>query len=382
MPEEQGHLTETHLRGGSVRTPTEYARILARFFAAFPDPSSVQPISVHSFAYGRSPGRADPAASTICVRLAAIGGMYDFARRMGAVDRNPAEGIRRPRPTSGLPRGLGVDDLRRLLAVLPVSRAGRRDRAILLLILLSGLRRSEVFSLTVADIDYTTGDYAVRVKGGHQRRRRVPPPALAVIVEVRAVPVTPSRPSRPVVSTGRLYVFLDSRLSTAALAGLPLEGRLPSVAYTLAIAMPRAERSWSCSPFGCVASGSNRVGAIDPAAQTPRLPHSILRARRANALRCANVSMWARRAREARAARSAGVSTPSGSTSISNLRAVAAWAPPSRRSEPWRLQAVKPPMQPVALGSERPSLTREVKFKGGVQVRSATVKWRSDAISL
>jgi len=215
------YLTETHLRGGSVRTPTEYARILARFFAAFPDPSRVQPISVHSFAYGQSPGRPNPAASTICVRLAAIAGLYDFARRMGAVDRNPAEGIRRPRPTSGLPRGLGVDDLRRLLAALPASRAGRRDRAIILLILLSGLRRSEVFSLTVADIDYRTGDYAVRVKGGHERRRRVPPPALAAIVDARGADgrdpdATPGAPLFAVTAAG----FYASLRRYAAAAGL------------------------------------------------------------------------------------------------------------------------------------------------------------------
>lgn len=138
---------------------------------------------MHSFAYGRSPGAGQPAASTICVRLAAIAGLYDFARRMGAVDRNPAAGIRRPRPMAGRPRGLGIDDLRRLLAAVPASRAGRRDRAIIVLILLSGLRRSEVFSLKVGDIDFATGDYAVRVKGGQERRRRIPPPAMAAIVD-------------------------------------------------------------------------------------------------------------------------------------------------------------------------------------------------------
>lgn len=193
------YLTETHLRGGSVRTPTEYARILARFFAAFPNPGEVQPIGVHSFAYGRSPGSGLPAAATICVRLAAIAGLYDFARRIGAISRNPAADIRRPRPTAALPRGLAADDLRRLLAAVPSSRAGRRDRAIILLILLTGLRRSEVFSLRVGDIDFETGDYAVRVKGGRERRRQIPPPALAAIVdallaEARAPGIEPEAP--------------------------------------------------------------------------------------------------------------------------------------------------------------------------------------------
>ena|SRR5579859_6647451 len=54
-------LTEAQLRGGSRRTPVEYARILDRFFAAYRNPHQVTPIGVHTFAYGRSPGRAGPA---------------------------------------------------------------------------------------------------------------------------------------------------------------------------------------------------------------------------------------------------------------------------------------------------------------------------------
>src|SRR5437870_4665501 len=83
------YLMETHLRGGSIRTPIEYGRILDRFFAVYPNPAAVQPIGVHSFAYGRSPGHSGPAPATICVRLAAVSGLYDFAQRMRAVELNP-----------------------------------------------------------------------------------------------------------------------------------------------------------------------------------------------------------------------------------------------------------------------------------------------------
>ena len=174
-------LTEAQLRGGSLRTPVEYARILSRFFARYPNPTQVTPIGIHTFAYGRSPGRAGPAASTICVRLAAISGFYAFAQRLGAIDRNPAADIRRPRPSAPLPRGLEPDQLQRLLAAVPPTASGRRDRAIILLVLLEGLRRSEVLGLRAADIDLGTGDYQIQVKGGHRRRRRLPPPVLEAI---------------------------------------------------------------------------------------------------------------------------------------------------------------------------------------------------------
>ena len=101
----------------------------------------------------------------------------------GAIGRNPAESVRRPRPAAGVLRGLAIDELRRLLAVVPSSRSGRRDRAIILLMLLSGLRRSEVFGLRVSDIDFATGDYAVPREGRPRRPPADPPPALAAIVD-------------------------------------------------------------------------------------------------------------------------------------------------------------------------------------------------------
>ncbi len=219
------YLAETHLWGGSVRTPIEYARILGRFFALFPDPSEVAPIGVHSFAYGRSPGADQPAASTICVRLAAISGLYEFARRVGAIDRNPAADIRRPRPAPSLPRGLATDELQRLLAVIPSNPAGQRDRAIILLILLTGLRRSEVFSLTVGDVDFETGDYIVRVKGGRERRRRIPAPALeAILAALQAEGRAPAElsPDAPLftVSGAGFYASLRRYAASAGLAGV------------------------------------------------------------------------------------------------------------------------------------------------------------------
>ncbi len=66
-----------------------------------------------------------------------------------------------------------------LLAVVPDTVAGRRDRALLLVFILTGRRRSEVISLTAGDIsvDGETAFYSYRGKGGKRGRRELPRPA-------------------------------------------------------------------------------------------------------------------------------------------------------------------------------------------------------------
>ena len=69
--------------------------------------------------------------------------------------------------------------MRRLLAVVPDTVAGRRDRAILLMFILTGRRRAEVLGLTAGDISLEgdTAFYSYRGKGGKRGRRELPRPA-------------------------------------------------------------------------------------------------------------------------------------------------------------------------------------------------------------
>ena len=88
-------LTEVHQRTGSPRTPKEYARILERFLAEIAPPEATT-AHVHAFAYGPGLSGKEPSPSTVVVRLAAISGFYDFARRMGLVSTNPAAEVVSP----------------------------------------------------------------------------------------------------------------------------------------------------------------------------------------------------------------------------------------------------------------------------------------------
>ncbi len=118
------------------------------------------------------------------VRLAAISGFYDFARRMGLVAANPAVDVKRPKARPPIPQGLEAAELRRLLDVIPDTPGGKRDRAIILTAALAGLRRQEILGLRAGDLTRNGAVYYnVRVKGGLERRRELPAPAFNAIME-------------------------------------------------------------------------------------------------------------------------------------------------------------------------------------------------------
>src|SRR5207247_4605727 len=99
--------------------------------------------------------------------------------RMNVATANPCDALERPKSISSPARGLTAEQVRQLLAVVPDTIAGRRDRALLLTFVLTGRRRTEVLSLTAGDISVEDGVafYAYRGKGGKRGRRELPRPA-------------------------------------------------------------------------------------------------------------------------------------------------------------------------------------------------------------
>lgn len=129
--------------------------------------------------------------STVNRRIAAVRGLFEFLVMSGERAANPvpsprrSSGVRRARsgllghvrarraPTGGrlvrqdrrLPESLPADDVEAFLADLGT----RRDRAIVLLMLLGGLRAGEVRSLRLADVDMGMRQVLVTGKGSKQR---------------------------------------------------------------------------------------------------------------------------------------------------------------------------------------------------------------------
>ena len=76
---------------------------------------------------------------------------------------------------AGLPRSLEPAQVRKLLASCDRRRAtGRRDFAILMLLVRLGMRAGEVVGMELNDIDWRSGEVAVRGKGDRQERLPLP----------------------------------------------------------------------------------------------------------------------------------------------------------------------------------------------------------------
>jgi integrase/recombinase XerD len=111
------------------------------------------------------------------VTVTALRSLLRFLHVEGVVDESLAGAV--PSVASwrlaALPRSLDADEVRRLLASCDRrTRAGRRDFAILLLLVRLGLRRGEVARLALDDIDWPVGELTVRGKGDRHERMPLP----------------------------------------------------------------------------------------------------------------------------------------------------------------------------------------------------------------
>jgi integrase/recombinase XerC len=178
-------LVEKGNRSGSRRTVESYSRMLWPFFAERSlTPDRVKPGEVLGWVHGIGKSGRTPSATTVGARIACLSSFYRFLIRMGLVVSNPCDAVERPRAVQSVARGYGADKVRRLLAVVPADTvAGRRDRAILLTLVLTGRRRAEVIGLRAGDLSLEgeTCFYAYRGKGGKRGRRELPHPAYEAI---------------------------------------------------------------------------------------------------------------------------------------------------------------------------------------------------------
>jgi site-specific recombinase XerD len=167
----------------SPRTREQYLRNVERFRESCPALAQAQPAQIHAFAYAVGPSGRQPSPATITARLSALASLFDFLRRMRMIERNPADDVKRPKRRQPQPRGLSIADLQLLFGAIPATTAGLRDRAVIETVLYTGLRRTEVLTLTAGQLETEDGRvfYRVRAKGGVERFREIPPPALAAI---------------------------------------------------------------------------------------------------------------------------------------------------------------------------------------------------------
>ena len=148
-------LVEKERRSGSRRTVEGYSRMLQDFFGRVPKASG----------QGDRPGglRLGPRQGSL--RQGPLPGHHRRPHGLPLVllplphphGHRPEESLRRlerPRTSTPPARGLSAEEVRRLLAVIPDTPPGLRDRAIILTLVLTGRRRAEVFRLTAGDLSF------------------------------------------------------------------------------------------------------------------------------------------------------------------------------------------------------------------------------------
>jgi site-specific recombinase XerD len=178
------YLAEKERRSGSMRTVQSYSRMLTHFFGSLSkSPDRIVSPEVLAWAHGVGLSGRKPSAVTVGARIACLSSFYRFLIRMGAIPSNPCDALERPRTGQSQARGYGGDDVKKLLAVIPNTIPGRRDRAMILTLVLTGRRRAEVVNLKAGDltIEGDTAFYTYRGKGGKRGRRELPAPAFAAI---------------------------------------------------------------------------------------------------------------------------------------------------------------------------------------------------------
>jgi integrase/recombinase XerD len=227
-------LAEKEQHSGSRRTVEGYSRMLQDFFGRLgKEPDRVTTQDVFVYAHGLGLSGKQPSALTIGARIACLSSFYHFLIRMDIVQSNPCDKLQRPKVSPSPPRGLSADQVRQLLTVVPDSPVGLRDRAIILMLVLTGRRRAEVLGMKAGDLSIEDDRtyYTYRGKGGKRGRRELPQPVLdAIKVEVAAfgidpctmVPETPLWPSRSdrskSLTSGTFYGNLQRYFRQAGIA--------------------------------------------------------------------------------------------------------------------------------------------------------------------
>lgn len=168
----------THLRATrnySPHTLRAYGKDLEAFAGKYAElePGAIERVHVRAFLADLQKDGALARAS-ILRRMAALRSFIKFLRSSGLLKGNPVFGVPLPKRGRPLPKFLTESEMTELFA----APAGydpslyARDRSLLELIYSSGLRRSEVASLNVGDVDYMAG--TVRVFGKGSKERIVP----------------------------------------------------------------------------------------------------------------------------------------------------------------------------------------------------------------
>ena len=114
------------------------------------------------------------AASSVNRKLSSLRSFYRYLLRKGLVQVDPVQKVTGPKKKKPLPIFVKEEDMNRLLDEVPFGDdfEGVRDKLILEVFYVTGVRRSELVALNDADIDYSAS--TIKVTGKRNKQRLIP----------------------------------------------------------------------------------------------------------------------------------------------------------------------------------------------------------------
>jgi len=139
----------------------QFREFLQRRLGRVPAPEEIQRETVVQFAASLA-GRA---AWTVRRKIACLSSFYGYLMDMGHVRHNPAHRVPLPRVAQKVPTTLDEDEARALAQAAPTPWL----KCAITLLLSTGLRRAELVSITLDDLNLENAQLVVHGKGAKQR---------------------------------------------------------------------------------------------------------------------------------------------------------------------------------------------------------------------
>jgi site-specific recombinase XerD len=147
-------------------------------FAGIEQPNEFRIVTrAHVLAWRKTLEDRTLSGATIRRKLAALSSLFEYLCEKNTVGFNPVKGAKRPKVESneGKTPALGDHQARALLdAPDPQTLKGKRDRAMIAVLLYHGLRREELCLLKIKDIHDRRGVAHLRIHGKGSKLRYVP----------------------------------------------------------------------------------------------------------------------------------------------------------------------------------------------------------------
>lgn len=165
-------------RGASSHTLRAYQADMELFLKRFPGLEAERVERGHVRQHVAAMQASALKRGSILRKISALRSFLRFVRRERGLSRDPFAGLILPRRQARLPKFLTESEASDLLGRAPPGPRSRRDLALIELLYSSGLRRAELSSLNVGDVDFLTGTVRVFGKGSRERVVPVGQPAL------------------------------------------------------------------------------------------------------------------------------------------------------------------------------------------------------------